>query len=379
MNETNVKKPKVIIGLSGGVDSSVGVIELQKQGYDVEAMFMRNWDSATNNDMLGNPTLNDDVCPQEVDYMDAKKVADELGVTLHRIDFIEEYWQMVFKYFIDEYEKGRTPNPDILCNKEIKFKAFLKHALTLGADYIAMGHYARVIHDGDKHYLLRGVDTNKDQTYFLCQLTSEQLSKSLFPIGELTKPDVRSIAKEYNLATADKKDSTGVCFIGERNFKEFLKNYIPATPGKMMTKDGTIVGEHDGVMYYTIGQRKGLGIGGAGDAWFVIGKDIKNNILYVGQGSDQELLYANRVIVRGINIINERFTNGMKLSAKFRYRQPDTDITVKWLDEDTLEVTCLTPVKAITPGQACVFYSGEYCLGGGTIDEVYMNDIKRDY
>ncbi len=372
-------KKKVIIGLSGGVDSSVGVVELLKQGYDVEAMFMRNWDSATNNDMLGNPTLNDDVCPQEVDYQDAKAVANKLGVKLHRIDFIEEYWQMVFKYFIDEYEKGRTPNPDILCNKEIKFKAFLNHAMALGADYIAMGHYARVVHDGDNHYLLRGVDNNKDQTYFLCQLTKKQLEKSLFPIGHLHKPEVRKIAAEYNLATANKKDSTGVCFIGERNFKQFLKNYIPATPGKMMTKNGEIIGEHDGVMYYTIGQRKGLGIGGAGDAWFVIGKDIKKNILYVGQGSDQELLFANRAIIKDINIINKRFTDGMHLTAKFRYRQPDTDITVKWLDEKTLEVTCLTPVKAITPGQACVFYDGEYCLGGGTIDEVYMDDIKREY
>ena len=374
----NHKNIKVILGLSGGVDSASSLVKLIEDGYQVEAMFMRNWDSATNNDMLGNPTINDDVCPQEVDFNDAKKVADKLGVTLHRIDFIEEYWQMVFKYFLDEYEHGRTPNPDILCNKEIKFKAFLKHALTLGADYIAMGHYARVVH-GDKNYLLRGIDENKDQSYFLCQLTSEQLGKSLFPVGDLKKPEVREIAKEYDLATADKKDSTGVCFIGERNFKQFLQNYIPATPGDMMTKDGQVVGRHDGVMYYTIGQRKGLGIGGAGDAWFVIGKDIKKNILYVGQGSDQELLYANRVIVKDINIINDRFENGMKLSAKFRYRQPDTDITVKWLDDNTLEVTCLKPVKAITPGQACVFYDHEYCLGGGTIDEVYMDDIKREY
>jgi tRNA-specific 2-thiouridylase len=198
-------------------------------------------------------------------------------------------------------------------------------------------------------------------------------------VGDLEKKEVREIALKYDLATAKKKDSTGICFIGERRFHQFLQNYLPAKPGKMVRLNGEVIGNHDGLMYYTIGQRKGLGIGGAGDAWFVIGKDIKKNILYVGQGSDQELLYANRVIVRGINIINERFTDGMKLSAKFRYRQPDTDITVKWLDEDTLEVTCLTPVKAITPGQACVFYSGEYCLGGGTIDEVYMNDIKREY
>lgn len=373
-----VRKEKVIIGLSGGVDSSVAIIKLQEAGYDVEAMFMRNWDATTNNDFFGNPTVADDICPQEVDYQDALKVANQLGVKLHRVDFIAEYWDTVFSYFISEYEKARTPNPDILCNKEIKFKAFLKKAEELGADYIAMGHYARVIH-GEKNYLLRGLDDNKDQSYFLCQLTGKQLSKSLFPVGEMLKSEVRKVANEYNLATANKKDSTGVCFIGERDFHEFLKNYIPAMPGDMMTRNGEIVGKHDGVMYYTIGQRKGLGIGGPGDAWFVIGKDIKQNILYVGQGSEQELLFANRIIVKDVNIINDRFASGTEMTAKFRYRQKDVPVIVNWLDEATLEVRTKISTKAITPGQACVLYNGEYCLGGGTIDEVFMDNIKRMY
>lgn len=372
-------KPKVIIGLSGGVDSSVGIIKLQEAGYDVEAMFMRNWDSAVNNDILGNPDLMDEVCPQEKDYMDAKRVAEQLGVKLYRIDFIEEYWNEVFTYFLEEYKRNRTPNPDILCNKEIKFKAFLKKAEEMGADYIAMGHYARVIHDGDKHYLLRGVDSNKDQTYFLSQLTSAQLSKALFPVGELTKPEVRKIATEHNLVVATKKDSTGICFIGERNFKEFLKNYLPAQPGNMVTSDGTIVGTHEGIMYYTIGQRHGLGIGGPGEAWFVIGKNPQKNELIVGQGDEQELLFANRAIIKDINIINGPLVNTDTLSAKFRYRVPDVKVKIKYLDDNTIEVITSEPVKAITPGQACVFYDGEYCLGGGTIDEVYMDDVKRRY
>lgn len=372
-------KPKVIIGLSGGVDSSVGVIKLLEQGYDVEAIFMRNWDSAVNNDVLGNPDLLEDVCPQEKDYQDAVKVAEQLGIKLHRIDFIEEYWNEVFTYFLNEYKKNRTPNPDILCNKEIKFKSFLLKAEEMGADYIAMGHYARVIHDGDKHYLLRGVDRNKDQTYFLCQLTSKQISKALFPIGDLEKKEVRRIANEFNLAVANKKDSTGVCFIGERNFKEFLKNYLPANPGNMVTSSGEVVGRHEGIMYYTIGQRHGLGIGGPGDAWFVIGKNPQKNELVVGQGDEQELLYANRAIIRGINIINGPLENSDTLSAKFRYRAPDVSIKIKYLDEDTIEVFMNELVKAVTPGQACVFYDGEYCLGGGTIDEVYMNEVKRGY
>lgn len=372
-------KPKVIIGLSGGVDSSVGVIKLLELGYDVEAIFMRNWDSAVNNDVLGNPDLMDEVCPQEKDYQDAKAVADKLGIKLHRVDFIEEYWNEVFTYFLDEYKKNRTPNPDILCNKEIKFKCFLEKAEAMGADYIAMGHYARVIHDGDKHYLLRGVDSNKDQTYFLSQLSAKQISKALFPVGDMVKKDVRELALKYDLPVAGKKDSTGICFIGERNFKEFLKNYIPAQPGDMVTSDHKIVGRHEGLMYYTIGQRHGLGIGGPGDAWFVIGKNPKDNELIVGQGDEQELLYANRAIIKDINIINPPLVNTPTLSAKFRYRAPDVGVTIKYLDDTTIEVKTKDPVKAMTPGQACVFYDGEYCLGGGTIDEVFMDDVKRRY
>lgn len=373
------KKTKVIVGLSGGVDSAVALINLINEGYDVEAMFMRNWDSAVNNDVMGNPDLLEDVCPQEKDYQDAVKVAEKLGVKLHRVDFIEEYWNSVFAYFLEEYRKNRTPNPDILCNKEIKFKTFLDKAVELGADFIAMGHYARVIHDGDKHYLLRGVDGNKDQTYFLSQLTSKQLAKALFPIGHMEKPLVREVAREYDLVVANKKDSTGVCFIGERNFKEFLMNYIPANPGDIISTSGEVVGRHDGVMYYTIGQRRGLKIGGPGEAWFVCGKDTLKNQLIVGQGSDTELLYANRVIVTDVNIINGTFENNQKLVAKFRYRQPDEPVTVRWIDDTTLEVLCDNLVKAITPGQACVFYDGEYCLGGGTIDKVYMNETLRKY
>lgn len=372
---------KVIVGLSGGVDSAASVIRLKEEGYNVEAIYMRNWDSALNNDLLGNPTVMDEVCPQEKDYQDAVKVASKLGITLHRVDFIQEYWDSVFEYFLSEYRKNRTPNPDILCNKEIKFKAFLKKAFELGADYIAMGHYARVIHDekNNKHYLLRGIDANKDQTYFLSQLSSAQLAKALFPVGDMLKPDVRALAQKYGLEVATKKDSTGVCFIGERNFKEFLMNYIPANPGDIIDTKGNIVGHHDGVMYYTIGQRHGLGIGGPGDAWFVCGKDAKTNHLIVGQGQETELLYANRVLVRNINIINERFENGTVMSAKFRYRQNDVKVKVNWIDDDTLEVLTFEPTKAITPGQACVFYDNEYCLGGGTIDEVYMDDVKRNY
>lgn len=373
------QKPKIMVGLSGGVDSSVALIRLKEQGYDVEAMFMRNWDSAVNNDILGNPDLMEDVCPQEKDYQDAQKVAEQLGVKLHRVDFIEEYWNAVFAYFLEEYKKNRTPNPDILCNKEIKFKSFLDKAKALGADYIAMGHYARVVHKGGKHYLLRGVDPNKDQSYFLSQLTSDQLAQAFFPIGDMLKPDVRAMAKAYDLVVADKKDSTGVCFIGERNFKEFLMNYIPANPGDIVSTDGKVLGQHDGVMYYTIGQRRGLHIGGPGEAWFVCGKDTQKNQLIVGQGADTELLYANRAILTNVNIINGTLEDGVHLTAKFRYRQPDEGITVHRLENGLVEVRCDRPVKAITPGQACVFYDGEYCLGGGTIDKVYMDDVFRKY
>lgn len=385
MNTETNKKKKVILGLSGGVDSAVSVIMLQKQGYEVEGMFMRNWDSFMNNDVLGNPNDPSDVCPQEVDYMDALKTAEILGIKLHRVDFVEEYWNNVFKYFIDEYNNNRTPNPDILCNKEIKFKCFLNKAMKMGCDYIAMGHYARVIHDGDKHHLLKGKDNNKDQTYFLCQLSKEQISKALFPIGDLTKPEVRELALEYNLNVAKKKDSTGVCFIGERNFKPFLKNYILSRPGEMRTLDGTVVGKHDGIMYYTIGQRHGLGIGGPGEAWFVIGKIASENVLLVGQGDSQEYLYSNSCLIDRINIIEddvrEKLEKGeeVKLAAKFRYRQADVEVFVRKYDDNYLEVKYPSKVRAVTPGQECAMYDGEIVVGGGRICKVFMDGQLRKY
>lgn len=368
-------RKKVVVGLSGGVDSAVACIVLQKAGYDVEAMFMRNWDSSINGDVLGNPNDPNDVCPQEKDYMDAMDVANKLGIKLHRIDFVEEYWDNVFKYFISEYKAGRTPNPDILCNKEIKFKCFLEKAMQMGFDYIAMGHYARSDHDK----LYKGVDQNKDQSYFLCQLSKEQISKSIFPIGDMCKDEVRKIAKEYGLSIATKKDSTGVCFIGERNFRQFLKNYIPAKSGEMMTLDGKVVGTHEGVMYYTIGQRHGLSIGGPGEAWFVVGKDVNKNILYVGQGDMQDYLYSNRCIVTNINWIGEKFEGELKCSAKFRYRQKDVEVFLKWIDNDHLEVNYPSLSRAVTPGQAAVFYDNDRLIGGSTIESVYMNDEKRRY
>ena len=371
---------KVILGLSGGVDSAVAAINLINDGYEVEGAFMRNWDSMLNNDILGNPNDFNDVCPQEKDYMDALDVANKLGIKLHRIDFVQEYWDKVFTYFLDEYKKGRTPNPDILCNKEIKFKCFLDFAMKQNADYIAMGHYANVLHTENGSYLLRAKDTNKDQTYFLCQLTSAQLDKALFPIGDMLKPDVRKKALEYNLNVAKKKDSTGICFIGERNFNEFLKNYLPAKPGNMVLLDGTVMGRHEGLMYYTIGQRKGIKIGGLNnfdnDAWFVLGKNLEKNELIIGQGFDNEYLYSNRCILENVNFINGEFIG--KCTAKFRYRQPDNDVEISYLGDNLYEVK-YDHVRAVTPGQACVLYNGEICLGGGTIKEVYYNEEKRMY
>ncbi len=374
---------KVILGLSGGVDSSVALKVLKDEGYQVEAMFMRNWDSLTNYDILGNPDIHNEVCPQELDYQDALKVATELDIPLHRVDFIEEYWETVFSYFLNEYKKGRTPNPDIMCNKYIKFNAFLKKAEELGAEYIAMGHYAQVKHLEDKSYLLRGIDDNKDQTYFLCMLKQDQLRKALFPIGNLTKPEVRKIAKEANLSTALKKDSTGICFIGERNFKQFLKNYLPAQPGNMVTVDGKIIGTHDGLMYYTIGQRKGLGIGGskefANEAWFVCGKDLEKNELIVGQGHDSIYLESNWCIASDVNWITDVPLEHKMYTAKFRYRQKDIPVEITFLDNNKIKVLYEGLCRAVTPGQAVVLYDGEVCLGGAIIDEVYYNEERRKY
>lgn len=373
----------VVLGLSGGVDSSVAAAILKEQGYHVIGLFMRNWDSTTNNDVLGNPTVKDDVCTQEVDYNDAELVAKKLGIEIHRVDFIKEYWDNVFTYFLSEYEKGRTPNPDILCNKYIKFDAFIKHAQKFNPDFIAMGHYARVTHNGDTHQMLRGIDDNKDQTYFLSQLTEKQLSTILFPVGELTKQQVRDIAHKYDLATKDKKDSTGICFIGERDFNKFLDNYLPSKHGNMVTLEGKTIATHAGLMYYTIGQRKGLGIGGSkeygNEPWFVIGKDLEKNELIVGQGFHHDTLYSDSCLVDDVNLINlDKFEGEMKVTAKFRYRQSDNDVTIKFIG-DELFVTYPQGIRAVTPGQAAVFYQGDVCLGGGFIKEVYKNNNKCNY
>ncbi len=374
-------KKKVILGLSGGVDSSVAAIRLKNDGYDVVGVFMRNWDSTLNNDRLGNPTVNDDVCPQEIDYQDAVDVANKLGIKMDRVDFIEEYWQYVFKYFLDEYKKGRTPNPDVMCNKEIKFKAFLNYAFNHDADYIAMGHYAQVKREENgKTHLMRAVDQNKDQTYFLCLLSQNQIKKALFPIGDMVKPDVRKLAQEYNLETAKKKDSTGICFIGERNFHQFLKNYLPAQPGNIETVDHQIVGKHDGLMYYTIGQRKGLNLGGMhgfkNEPWFVLGKNMKRNVLVVGQGEDNILLKSNRLIASNVNWICDEPTYDKDYQAKFRYRQKDTTVRIKKLDNNQIEVTYLSSL-GVTPGQVVCLYDNDECIGGAIIEEVYLDNEIR--
>lgn len=354
----------VVVGISGGVDSSVAAILLKNQGYNVIGLFMRNWDSTLNNDFLGNPNLNDNICPQEEDYNDAVKVCKKIGIPLHRIDFVKEYWDYVFTYFLDELKKGRTPNPDVMCNKYIKFDMFAKKARELGADYIATGHYARMI-DGK---LYKGKDLNKDQTYFLSQVSKEQLKNVLFPVGELEKSEVRKIAHKYDLITADKKDSTGICFIGERNFKHFLENYLPNNPGDIVDiETGKVLGRHVGLMYYTIGQRRGLNIGGTKDRLFVVKKDLNKNVLYVASGDESKYLISYSAIIEDVNLLDDL---PYECNAKFRYRQKDNKVFVTKLDDGNLLVKYPDGVRAVTPGQACVFYKDDECLGGGIIKEV---------
>ena len=364
---------KVVIGMSGGVDSSVAAIMLKKQGYEVIGLFMRNWDTSVNGDFLGNPDLDDSICPQEQDYNDALEVCQKLDIPLHRIDFVKEYWDYVFTYFLEELKKGRTPNPDIMCNKYIKFDMFVREAEKLGADYIATGHYARM-KDGK---LLRAVDLNKDQTYFLSQVSQKQLENVLFPIGDMEKPEVRKIADEYGLITASKKDSTGICFIGERNFTKFLENYLPNTPGKVIEIDTKeVIGEHIGLMYYTIGQRRGLNIGGSKERMFVVGKDLKENILYISYGNTDYLI-SDSCIIDTVNFNSDK--RPIDCTAKFRYRQPDNDVSLEYLDNGEILVKYPQGVKEVTPGQACVIYDGEECLGGGIIKEVRKNGEKLWY
>jgi tRNA-specific 2-thiouridylase len=374
---------KVLVGLSGGVDSAVAAYLLKQQGYEVTGGFMRNWDALTNNDYLGNPTINDPQCPQEKDYWDAKAVAEKLGIPLLRCDFVKEYWDHVFAYFLAEYKQGRTPNPDVFCNKYIKFDSFLKFAHDQGFSMIAMGHYAKKVREGDIDYLYKAFDKNKDQSYFLSQINEEQIASCLFPLSDIVKPDVRKIAHELGLASVmDKKDSTGVCFIGERNFRQFLHNYFPATPGDIVDGGtGKVLGKHMGVLYYTLGQRHGLGIGGIkgeeAGAWFIYKKDVQKNILYVANSHEEDLLNSDSCLVKEINWIGPKPTEPLHVGVKFRYRQPDQFCTLHFEGEN-VRLVYDKPVKAVTPGQIAVFYQGEKMRGGGKIDEVYYQGKRTD-
>lgn len=355
-----IEPTSVIVGMSGGVDSSVTAYLLKQQGYQVSGMFMKNWEEDDT----------EEYCSAAADLKDATQVCDRLNIELHEINFAHEYWENVFEHFLQEYQAGRTPNPDILCNKEIKFKEFLLQAESMGADYIATGHYVakKWLGPGHTAELLRGVDDNKDQSYFLCMMQQSALQKSLFPLGELEKPEVREIAKQQGFVTHNKKDSTGICFIGERRFKDFLNTYLKPNPGVMRDPDGLIVGQHDGLMYYTLGQRQGLDIGGPGEAWYVAGKEVENNELIVVQGHDHPAMQTQTVTAKETHWITQSpLRAGDKMTAKTRYRQPDQPCQVVSLKDDVIVVKFDQPQRAVTPGQALVFYDGRKCLGGSTI------------
>ena len=355
---------RVVVGISGGVDSSVAAYLLKKQGHEVIGLFMINWDEK------------DGQCTAEEDYEDVKRVCAKIGIPYFSVNYAKEYYDRVFKYFLEEYKAGRTPNPDVLCNREIKFGPFLEKARQLGADMIATGHYAKSFSKDGKIFLAKAKDLNKDQSYFLNQLSQEQLSSVIFPLADLEKPQVREIAKELGLSTAEKKDSTGICFIGERNFKKFLKQYLPAQPGNICTLDGIVVGKHDGLMYYTIGQRRGLNLGGLHDGnggrWFVLKKDLQNNILYVSQGECEEL-FSSGLFADTFNWIPERpKETEFDCFAKFRYRQPDQKVHVTVLDDTHIKVDFAQKQRAITEGQFVVLYTQDgICLGGGIIDKKF--------
>lgn len=354
------------------MDSAIAAYLLKQQGYEVSGGFMRNWDSAANNDVLGNPTLENDICPQEEDYNDAKKVAEILDIPLLRVDFIKEYWDDVFVTFLKEYKAGRTPNPDILCNKYIKFDAFFDFARKEGFDMVATGHYAIVEHLDGCSIMRKAHDLNKDQTYFLAQIAPSALNDTLFPLGNIDKPEVRRIAAELNLNVAGKKDSTGICFIGERNFRQFLQNYLPAHDGNIIditTKE--VVGRHIGVLYYTIGQRKGLGIGGDQGRWFVAGKNVETNELYVASSQHDGWLYSDSCLVSQVNWLRDVHLP-LEGCAKFRYRQKDNPVIIEPYSDDMVLVRYPQKVAAVTPGQQAVFYQGDECLGGGVIEQTFI-------
>ena len=360
-------KKTVVVGMSGGVDSSVAALLLKQQGYNVIGLFMKNWEEDDENG----------ACTAETDYSDVRRVCSILDIPYYSVNFSKEYMDRVFKYFLEEYEKGRTPNPDVLCNREIKFGPFKEYAESLGADYIATGHYCKIKHENGVHYLMKAKDQNKDQTYFLNQVSQPQLNNVLFPLADLDKKEVRKIAEEHGLVTADKKDSTGICFIGERNFRKFLMEYIPAKEGDIKTYDGRTLGKHFGLMYYTIGQRRGLDIGGQkGDdgRWFVIEKDLKNNILYVAHG-EEDKLYTDGLYMEGCNFMpgtpNE---SEFECTAKFRYRQDEQKVKVTILGDGKARVDFFEKQRAITEGQYCVLYLNDYCLGGGTITSAFKNN-----
>ncbi|MEE4661488.1 MAG: tRNA 2-thiouridine(34) synthase MnmA [Halieaceae bacterium] len=365
---TTPANTSVIVGMSGGVDSSVAALLLKQQGYRVEGLFMKNWEEDDGTEY----------CTAKEDLADAQAVADALGIRLHSANFAAEYWDNVFEHFLSEYRAGRTPNPDILCNREIKFRAFLDYAITLGADCIATGHYARRAQADGVTRLLKAADSNKDQTYFLHAVGHRELGRCLFPLGELTKPQVRAIAEEAGLQTHNKKDSTGICFIGERRFSDFLQRYLPAQPGEIRDLQGNVLGEHQGLMYHTIGQRQGLGIGGVSghdhDPWYVVDKDLAHNRLLVAQGKDHPALYSNALRVNAIHWIAGNGAAAVRegndlppLTAKTRYRQPDQPCQLE-PGQDCYHVRFASPQRAITPGQSVVFYRGEECLGGGIIE-----------
>ena len=355
-------KTRVIVGMSGGVDSSVAALLLQQQGYQVEGLFMKNWEEDDGTEY----------CTAKEDLADAQAVCERLGIKLHSANFAAEYWDNVFEHFLREYRAGRTPNPDILCNKEIKFKAFLEYAEILGADYIATGHYARLRRLDGHTQLLKGLDSNKDQSYFLYAVSERQLEHALFPVGELEKPRVRELAEQHGLITHDKRDSTGICFIGERRFRDFLQQYLPAQPGNIVTPEGEVIGRHQGLMYHTIGQRQGLGIGGLKAypeaPWYVAAKNLSSNELLVVQGSDHPLLYADQLEIEQPDWVDGHGPDTpLRCTSKIRYRQQDQDCTLSFVNEGRYRVEFDTPQRAIAPGQSAVFYLGEHCLGGGII------------